>query len=230
MIEVVGTSRFARAVFPLMRSSLAAVLILGTVAASCTGTQTEEGSPSSSSVTGAVTPSPETTPSAQSVADYSSFTQALEDAGFSVRHGGMTRLPAGLLAVPGQQVLIDGVPTSVFEYRPRRHSIRCVPPSGRVVTRSRRRMAGSRSSTGIHRTSTARASCSSCASATTSARSMRSTRCSDHSSRVAGCSRWCTAPNVRGLALRSLLSVAMTARTGGGPKGGAFRTTRTTPG
>jgi hypothetical protein len=100
----------------MIASLIAALTLVVTLAASCTGTQTEEVPPSSSPATGADTPSPEATPSAHPVTDYSSFKQAMETAGFTVLPGGRTGLPASLLAVHGQQVLIDGVTASLFEY------------------------------------------------------------------------------------------------------------------
>jgi hypothetical protein len=76
---------------------------------SCTGTLTEKASPSAET-----TSSP--APSAQPATDFSSFTQALRAGGFTVRLEGRIGLPASLLAVPGQQVRIDGRQASVFEY------------------------------------------------------------------------------------------------------------------
>lgn len=110
-----GTSRAVQVVRPITRVPLIAVLTL-VLLASCTGPHTDEASPAASRSIGSVAPSPEATPSAQPVVDYSSFTLALETVGFSVRPGGRTGLPASLLAVPGQQLFIEGVPTSVFEY------------------------------------------------------------------------------------------------------------------
>ena len=81
--------------------------------ASCTGTRTERASPSSPLGTGTISTSPATTVPPP-VRDYSSFTQALDAAGFSVREGG--RLSGELFAVPGQRVFIDGTQILAYEY------------------------------------------------------------------------------------------------------------------
>jgi len=109
-MDVVDGSRAALRDPTVMKASLITVVLVVLVA-SCTGTP-EEASPSQ---TTSISPSPET-PSAQRVTDYASFTQALEAAGFGVRPGDRTGLPLSLLAVPGQQVWIDGKQASVFEY------------------------------------------------------------------------------------------------------------------
>lgn len=88
-----------------MAASWALVILL----ASCTGTLTEKALPSAETTNSPV-------PSAQPATDFSSFTQALKAGGFTVRPEGRTKLPASLLAVPGQQVRIDGRQASVFEY------------------------------------------------------------------------------------------------------------------
>jgi hypothetical protein len=97
-----------------MRVWIMVVTILVAITAGCTRTRTESASPSPTSSVGTVSPSPGATPSAQPVTDYSSFTQSLDAAGFTVRDGERTQ--GGLLSAPSQTAFIDGVKVSTFEY------------------------------------------------------------------------------------------------------------------
>jgi hypothetical protein len=153
-----------------MRTPLVATLTL-VMLASCTGTRTESPSPSAALGTGTISPSPATTPSPIPVRDYSSFTQALDAAGFAVRDGEPTG--SELFAVSGQTLFVDEVPVRTFEY-----------PSGAALNGVRSsisrdgysvptRTGGVAMAEGVATpTSTVQAGCSSCTWATSSARSM----------------------------------------------------------
>jgi hypothetical protein len=79
--------------------------------ASCTGTRTESTSPSSTLGTSSTSP---VITASLPVGDFSSFTQALDAAGFTVREG--ERLGSELFAVPGQWVFIDDMRVLTYEY------------------------------------------------------------------------------------------------------------------
>ena len=66
-------------------------------------------------------------------------------------------VPFGLLVVPGHEVQIGGKEMSVFGYPTEEASTRCVPGSGRVVTRFRQWTGTWRSSTEMLPVSTRRA-------------------------------------------------------------------------
>ncbi len=94
------------------KASLVGALTL-MLAASCTGTQTEEASPPASAAAGS--PSPEATPSpGEPVTDYSSFIGNLKAAGFTVREG--ERTEGDQLFRAGQRVFIDGARISTYEF------------------------------------------------------------------------------------------------------------------
>ena len=96
-----------------MRVLLLATSITATLAVSCEGAVTQEDPPSPGSGTSADSSPPNAAPSA--VTGYVSFTEAVQTAGFYVRHGGRTDLP-GNRAVTGRWLFIDGERVSVFEF------------------------------------------------------------------------------------------------------------------
>jgi hypothetical protein len=95
-----------------VKSVRVAVMTLIVFGASCTEKQAEK-APSSPTTPTVTSPSP---PRERQVADYSSFTQALEAAGFDVRTEGRVRFFEDIVGVPTRVVSFDGADVWTMQY------------------------------------------------------------------------------------------------------------------
>ncbi len=98
----------------VMRVRLTAALALVMLGVSCTGSRAEDASSSPTPATGPISPSATATPPAQPATDYSTFTHALEAAGFAVREGKLA--PGDPFQEPARILFIDGVEVRTMEY------------------------------------------------------------------------------------------------------------------